>query len=306
MSICRCNSKTFPCATSRRRRLKVKILNFVAISKPGIIFGNLITAVAGFFFGAKGIFYPLPFVAMIVGTAFIIASGCVFNNFIDQDIDRLMARTSYRTGLFDDLSKCSVLSYATVLLMAGSVVLYFYTGILTLAVALTGFIIYLFFYTLWLKRRSTWSTLVGSIAGATPPVIGYCAVTQRLDESAVLLCLLLVTWQMPHFLAISLYRLKDYNSALIPVLPELKGKRYTQIHILCWIILFIVCVILVAIKGNTHWVFLSSILVGSFFWLGYGCVKFLQNVLFQQWGKQMFLLSLVNIFLTSIMLCLSF
>lgn len=275
------------------------------MTKPGIILGNVVTTIAGFFFATKGVLYLLPLLAVTVGTAFIIASACVFNNFIDQDIDRLMLRTSNRINLFAGISNFSVLSYATVLLVSGSAILYFFTGVLALSVALTGFIIYLFFYTLWLKRRSTWSTLIGSISGATPPVIGYCAVTHRFDAAAILLCLLLVTWQMPHFLAISLYRLQDYNAALIPVLPKLKGKRYTQIHILCWIILFIICAVLLAIKGNVHWIYLSLMVAGSFFWFGYGYIKFLQKMLFSQWGKQMFLLSLVNIFMASIMLCLS-
>ncbi|MCY4177591.1 MAG: heme o synthase [Endozoicomonadaceae bacterium] len=305
MSTCRCKTKTFPCATARPRCLRTKILNFISITKPGIVAGNLITAIAGFFFGAKGILYPLSLFSMMAGTIFIIASACVFNNFIDQDIDRLMPRTAYRTSLFESLSKYSILSYATILLISGSSILYFFTGILPLLVALAGFIVYLLFYTLWLKRRSTWSTLIGSISGATPPVIGYCAATHRFDDTAILLCLLLITWQMPHFLAISLYRLRDYNAAFIPVLPELRGKLYTQIHMLCWILLFVICIALLAIKGNIHWFYFSLVLVSSLSWFVYGCATLLQKMLFYKWGKQMFLISLINIFLASIMLCLS-
>lgn len=275
----------------------------VSMTKPGIIGGNIITALAGFSFGVQQTLKLTDLFATMAGIVFIIASAGVVNNFIDRDIDRLMSRTQHRASLYTSLSPFYIMLYALCLLTAGSLALYLFTNTLATTVALTGFFIYIVPYTLWLKRRSHWSTLVGSFAGATPPVIAYCAATNLFDHNAIFLFIVLLTWQMPHFMAISLYRSYDFKAAAIPTLPQVKGSAYTQYSILFWITLFLITLCLPFLNGRLHSIpFIIMIITGSF-WLGYGLYNTMAYMSVKSWGRGMFLISLVVIFIISGLLC---
>ncbi|SPY76620.1 Protoheme IX farnesyltransferase [Providencia rustigianii] len=197
---------------------------YLQVTKPGIIFGNLISVIGGFLLASKGsIDYPL-FIATLLGVSLVVASGCVFNNYIDRDIDRIMERTKNRPlvkGLIDP--KVSLI-YATVLGIAGMVLLLVAANALAMLLALIGFIVYVGLYSLYMKRKSVYGTLIGSLSGAAPPVIGYCAVTNEFDAGALILLLIFSLWQMPHSYAIAIFRFKDYKAANIPVFTG--NQRY--------------------------------------------------------------------------------
>src|SRR6202040_4019316 len=115
--------------------------------------------------------------------------------------------------------------------------------------------VYVVLYSFW-KYRSSLATLVGSIAGAVPPVVGYCSVSNRFDTGAVLFFLILVLWQMPHFFSIAMYRLQDYSAAAIPVLPIKKGNHRTKVHMVFYILGFIMVAILLTVFGYTGYSYL--------------------------------------------------
>lgn len=238
---------------------------------------------------------------MLVGLALVIASACVFNNYIDRDIDQKMVRTKQRALVSGVISTKQAILYGLILGSLGLIVLVLFTNLLTALVGLIGFIAYVGVYGFW-KRRSVHGTLIGSFSGAMPPVIGYCAYTNRLDIGALLLFLMLTFWQMPHFYGIALYRLADYTAADIPVLPAVKGVVTTKVHSLYYVLLFIVASSLLTVFGYAGYTYLAFALLLGFTWLGIGIRDF--NVVSgNHWGRGIFRFSLVVI--TGLSLALS-
>jgi protoheme IX farnesyltransferase len=208
------------------------IRQYYELTKPGIVYGNMLVAVAGFLYASAGsIVWPL-LTCTLVGLACVIASACVFNNYYDRDIDKRMMRTSKRALAAGTMSGSNALLYATVLGLAGGLVLFFLTSMVSFAVALAGWVVYVLLYTP-LKHRSAHALWVGAIAGATPPVVGYAAVTNVLDGAALTFFIFLFLWQVPHFLGIAAYRFDEYQEAGIPLLfkkrPSERGKRIGRV-----------------------------------------------------------------------------
>ncbi len=202
--------------------MKEMIKTYTTLTKPGIIFGNAVTATAGFALASKGHVDFLLFCAMLVGLSLVIGSACVWNNYIDRGMDEKMVRTRNRALVKGVIPVPYALCFAMVLSFFGIGLLALTTNLLTVSIAACGFFIYVVLYGIS-KYRTSLGTLIGSIAGAVPPVVGYTAVTGCVDLAALLLFLIVVFWQMPHFFAIAMYRLEDYTAASIPVLPVSKG-----------------------------------------------------------------------------------
>ncbi len=276
------------------------IKTYYMLTKPGIIMGNVITTAAGFALASKGHLDYWLFAITLIGLVFFIASAGVFNNYIDRAMDAKMERTKNRALVKGTVSSKSALVFATFLGVFGIAILGFFTNMLTVLVALTGYFVYLVLYA-FLKYHSFYGTLVGSIAGAVPPVIGYCAVSNRLDMGALLIFMILVLWQMPHFFAIAMYRYDDYAAAAIPVLPVKKGMYVTKVHMLLYIIAFTVTALMLTIIGYTGNLYFAAAAVLGLAWLGL-CINGFSinnNVL---WGRKMFRYSLVVIMLLCIMI----
>jgi len=199
--------------------------DYYELAKPGIVYGNVITTVGGFVLAARGNVQLSVLAAAIVGLSLVVGSGSTFNNYLDRDIDARMERTKNRALVAGRISGRAALVYATVLGVAGFATLALFANWIATAVAGIGFFFYVFAYTLWSKRRAPFGTVVGSISGAVPPVIGYCAASGRLDGGALILFAILVLWQMPHFFAIGIYRREEYAAAGIPILPVAYGVR---------------------------------------------------------------------------------
>ena len=198
--------------------------NYLLVAKPGMVLGNLISAAAGFFLASKGrVDGAALSLATLIGISLVVASGCVFNNCVDRKIDRKMVRTRNRALAKGVISLKSPVSYATILGIAGMALLCAATNLLTVVITLAGLVIYVVVYSLYMKRSSVYSTLIGSLAGAAPPLAGYCAVTGSFDLGALILLSIFTLWQMPHCYAIAVYRLDDYTAAGIPVLPVKHG-----------------------------------------------------------------------------------
>lgn len=261
------------------------------LTKPGIIYGNALTAVAGFLLGSKDHLPLILFLSMLIGLSLVIGSACVFNNIFDRDIDGKMARTNKRGMVTGEVSKTAALVYGAILFLIGVIILRHYTNEYALAAALVGFIVYVFFYTP-LKRRTAHATLIGAIAGATPPVVGYAAVANRFDLGALVLFLILVFWQMPHFYAIAIRRLKDYQDAGVPVLPAKSGIKNTKIQILIYLIAFIFSAFALTIFGFTGYVYLAVMIVLSLIWLRFAIQGFYTSD-DTAWAKKLFLFSLM-------------
>jgi protoheme IX farnesyltransferase len=271
------------------------IKEYYSLTKTELVLGNLITVIAGFILGSvgKGINGGL-LVATIIGICLVMASGCVFNNYIDRDIDRHMERTKHRALVNNKIKGRSALIFGSVLGVLGFLILGFCTNAITTAAAFTGFFFYVVMYSIWAKRRSAYGTVVGAISGAIPPVVGYCAASGSFDVAALILFIILVTWQMPHFFAIAIRREDDYAAAKIPVMPVRHGIKRTKISMIIYIVEFIFAASLLTIFGYAGYIYLTIALLLGLTWLALGIRGFwIKGAADKIWARQMFLLSLV-------------
>lgn len=218
--------------------------DLVALTKPRIIRLNLIAGFGGFWVASKWDIDWLLLVWMLLGSALTMASSCVFNNYWDRDFDTKMARTRNRALPQGRMSPSGVLAYAILLGLAGLAVLFLLVNPLSGWLGLLGMFVYAVIYTMWLKRNSTWSTSIGGISGAMPPVIGYCAVTNEVDMGAWILFALLFLWQPAHFWSLAIRRKEEYREAGFPLLPVVKGVRRTKLQMLPYIVLLVPATIL--------------------------------------------------------------
>lgn len=267
------------------------MINYYLLTKPGILFGNLLAFAAGFILGGRGEFPVGLFLAAFAGLAFIMASGCVCNNYIDREADSKMDRTKKRPLVQGLISEKAALIFASALFLAGSFCLIVYVNWLAFSLTCLGFFVYVFLYSMW-KGRTVYGTAIGSISGAIPPVVGYCAVSNQLDLPALLLFLVLILWQMPHFFAIALLHLDDYSKAGIPVLPLVKGIPRTKIHMALYIAAFILVLSLF-----TWWGYLGKVFLWTTGLLGLGwlilCLTGFGKVNDKKYGRRMFVYSLI-------------
>lgn len=277
---------------------------YYKLTKPGIIYGNTIMTVAGFLLAASIArqFDALLFLATILGTALVIASACVFNNFLDRSIDKKMARTQKRPLITGEINGRSALWYAAVLGVIGFTCLGLFTPGITVLLGIIAIITYVVMYGL-AKRKSVWGTLVGSIPGALPPVAGYTAVTGALDTGAVLIFLIMVTWQMAHFYAIAIYRKNEYAAAAIPVWPIKRGLRSTKVHIVGFIAAFIIVCLLLSGYGYTGYVFATTVGMTGLWWLHKGIKGFrVPDDASVKWARSIFGSSLRTLLILSLMM----
>ncbi|XID95813.1 heme o synthase [Paenibacillaceae bacterium WGS1546] len=213
--------------------------DLVALTKPRIIRLNLIAAFGGYWVASKWDLEIWTLIWMLLGTTLTMASSCVLNNYWDRDLDQKMERTRDRALPQGRMSPGFVLGYGIVLGILGLAVLFALVNPLTGWLGLLGMFVYIVIYTMWLKRSSTWSTSVGGISGAMPPVIGYCAVTNEVDAGAWILFALLFLWQPAHFWSLAIRRKEEYRAAGFPLLPVVKGVTRTKWQMLPYILLLI-------------------------------------------------------------------
>jgi protoheme IX farnesyltransferase len=280
--------------------------DYYRLIKPGIVYGNVLTALAAFVFATHRHFTAELFVlllATLLGLALCIASACVINNILDRDIDARMERTSARAIPNGRISVQQALIFATVLFAAGCAVLLLLTNMLTFAVTLFGVLVYVGLYTP-LKRCTIHSTIVGAVAGAVPPVVGYVAVTNMLDATALSLFLILVCWQMTHFFAIAIFRLKDYSEAGLPVMPVKLGLFRTKILMALYVVLFAYAALALYLVQNLGILYAGTLSLLSVGWFALSLYGF-RTPDINRWAKRMFFYSIIVILLFSFVLAFS-
>ena len=217
---------------------------------------------------------------------------------MERTKDRVLAR-----GLVSD--KIAIL-YAIILGIFGVMILYRQTNTLTVAIALSGLFVYVVVYSLWLKRGSVYGTLIGSISGSVPPVAGYCAITNRFDLGAIILFLILSFWQMPHSYAIAIFRFNDYKAAGIPVLPVKQGIPTAKIHMLVYVIGFIIATAMLSLMGYTGYIYFTVVMIMGLRWLWICISGFKSTVDNRKWARKMFGFSILIITTLSIMMSLDY
>ncbi|WMY97490.1 MAG: heme o synthase [Arsenophonus sp.] len=276
------------------------ISSYIEIIKPRIVFGNLISLIAGFFVALKGeISYSL-LVNVLLGVFFITASASIFNNYFDRNIDSLMKRTKNRVLVTKEINTNFALIYGILLFLIGFIWLLLKTNKLVLFFTLFGFIFYALIYT-YTKRVTSYSILIGSLSGAVLPLIGYCALSSALNLEIIILFFIFILWQMPHSYCIILLHLNDYRSAKIPVLPLIKSIYITKIHIFIYIFFFIILKFFYFFKYiKHHFFFIHNFL--DILWFFLSIIGFKDNLNEKIWSRSIFIFSIIIIMLTNIII----
>ncbi len=237
------------------------IQEYFQLTKPRIVALLVFCAVIGMFLAVPGI--P-PWRALVFGTLGIwMASGsaAAFNHLIDERIDKLMARTARRPLATGKLTAHQALGFAVLLGIASMVVLALLVNTLTAVLTLAGLIGYALVYTRYLKRATPQNIVIGGLAGAIPPVLGWTAVTGELHAFALQLCLIIFVWTPPHFWALAIFRRDDYARAGVPMLPVTHGVVYTRWQVLFYTILLTLVTLLPAITGMSGLIYLAGAVV---------------------------------------------
>jgi len=277
------------------------IKTYYRLTKPGVLYGNVLTAAAGFLLAARGHVDIGLFVATIVGMTLVIAAACVLNNFLDQDIDQIMTRTKSRPSALGEVKGSYMVIYSIVLLVLGTATLAIGTNWLVVWIGLIGFGVYVWLYGALSKRRSIHGTLVGSISGAMPIVGGYAAVSGHVDAGFIIAFLIMFFWQFPEFYSIAIYRRKEYAAARIPVMSVVKGVRSTTIQIFLYTILYVLSTLALTVYGYTGYIYfvVMAVLGGYWIWLAY---QGLRNPKPEVWARRMFKFSMITILALCVML----
>ncbi len=282
---------------------------YLYLTKPGIVWGNCVAATGGFMLAANGNPDGALYLLAMLGVGLIVASGCVFNNIIDTDIDSLMSRTQKRALVVGKISKKSAMIYAYALGIAGFSILFWFVNLSAFLMGLFGFYVYVIMYSVFYKRSSVHGTLIGSMSGATPPVIGYLAVVGEPNLASLLIFLGFCAWQMPHSYAIAIFRKHDYQASSIPLLPIVKGLKSAQMQMLVYTLLYLLTIILLFVYHYVSYVTLIAMSAICLHWLYQTIVLFKPNdesFDAQKWGKKLFISSIIAVTVFSFVISIDF
>jgi len=245
-----------------------RINEWYRLTKPGIIYGNLISCAAGYTIVAGRNFILTRFLLILLSTSLIIASACVLNNILDRDIDLIMPRTKNRSIAINSIEIKDATTFAVILGTIGFSIIATNFSITTIVIGVIGFIDYVIFYS-YFKRRSVHSTLVGTISGSAAIVAGYTAYTNHFDLFAGLLFLSMTAWQMPHFYAIAIYRRSEYLKAKLPLLSVIKGNKRTIFESIIYTDIYSLSIFGLYYFGYINFLFFIPMSLISFAWIFY-------------------------------------
>jgi len=234
------------------------LTSYWSLTKPRVVALIVFTAVIGMFLAVPGM--P-PWSALIFGSLGIwlaAASAAAINHLIDQRIDAVMVRTANRPLPTGALSSKQVLLFAITLGVASMLMLSLLVNMLAALLTFASLIGYAIVYTGYLKRATPQNIVIGGLAGAAPPALGWVAVTGHLHPHALLLVLIIFVWTPPHFWALAIYRRDDYARAMIPMLPVIYGVEYTRWHVLFYTVLLCVVTLLPWLTGMSGLFYLGG------------------------------------------------
>ena len=243
--------------------------SYYQLCKPNVVYMMLICAFVGMLLAEQTVSsYSYLFIAL-TGIALCAASAAAINQVVDREADASMTRTDQRPLPKGDLSVMHASIFAFVIGLLGSMILYLYVNTLTMILTIGSLIGYAFIYTVYLKRATPQNIVIGGLAGAAPPLLGWSSVTNTIDPFALLLVLIIFVWTPPHFWALAIYLKEEYAKESIPMMPVTHGVAFTKLQIVLYtIILFIVSVLpyVVLMSGI---IYLVSALVLSTIFLYY-------------------------------------
>lgn len=243
--------------------------DYLELTKPRVVALLLLTAVVGMCLATTSWVAIEILVPATIGIGLMSGSAAAVNHLVDRHIDAKMARTLRRPLPTGALSPRKVLTFAAIIGLLGYVILDLFVNRLTALLTLASLVGYAFIYTMYLKRATPQNIVIGGLAGAAPPLLGWTAVTNEIHANAVLLVMIIFTWTPPHFWALAVHRTKDYAKAEIPMLPVTHGVDFTKTCILLYTVLLTVVCILPYLTGMSGWLYLSGVSLLNMGFLGY-------------------------------------
>ncbi|MEQ1740131.1 MAG: heme o synthase [Methyloglobulus sp.] len=241
--------------------------SYLELCKPNVVAEMLFTAVVGMLLAVPGI-PPLDKVVYgIIGIGLAAASAAAINHLIDQKIDGIL--NPHRPLPQHYLKSSDVIAFAAVLGVTSMLVLIFKVNMLTAILTFVSLFGYAIIYTLWLKRATPQNIVIGGAFGATPPLLGWCAITGQVHPYALLLVLIIFIWTPPHFWPLAIARQEKYALVNIPMLPVTHGAEFTRLQILLYAVLLLVVTLLPYLTGMSGLIYLVSALL-----LGLGFIYF--------------------------------
>ena len=229
------------------------VRDLISLTKPRIISLLLVTTIAPMFVAGTP---SIGLVLLVAVGGYLMAGGAnAVNMYIDRDIDDRMARTRLRPIPSGRMGAPAVLAFGVALSCAATWMLARFVNVLTATLALAGFYFYVFIYTRWLKRTTPHNIVIGGAAGAFPPLVGWAAVTNQVDLSAIYLFLIIFYWTPPHFWALALLKQRDYGNAGVTMAPNVWGERETKDQMLWYTLILIPLTLMPVAFGAFGWVY---------------------------------------------------
>jgi len=197
----------------------------------------MFTAIVGMFLSVPGMVPMETLLLATLGIGLSAASGAAINQLLDRRADLMMARTQGRPLPTGQIHAGQALTFAVMLAICSIIILVVWVNLLTAGLTFASLIGYAVIYTVYLKHWTPQNIVIGGAAGASPPVLGWAAVTGEISSDALLLFLIIFCWTPPHFWTLALYRRQEYADAGIPMLPVTHGDKFTRLHILLYTVL---------------------------------------------------------------------
>jgi protoheme IX farnesyltransferase len=236
--------------------------NYYTLCKPNVVAEMLFTAVVGMFLAVPGMPPIGLFIYGTLGIALAASSAAAMNHFIDRKADAQMHRTEKRPLPTGELSITNVITFSVVLGVSSMLILVLLVNTLTAILTFLSLFGYAIIYTLYLKQATPQNIVIGGLFGATPPLLGWCAMTGEVHPSALLLALIVFVWTPPHFWALAIARREEYAKVNIPMLPVTHGVEFTRLQILLYTILLTIVTLLPYLTGMSGLIYgVSAVLL---------------------------------------------
>ena len=254
-------STTAPIAPSASRWSQ-----YYALTKPRVVQLIVFCALIGMLLAEPGLPDLRLAAAATAGIWLVAAAAAAFNCLVEQQIDRKMARTSWRPTAKGELTNTQTLLFSAVLCALGSAILWVWVNPLTMWLTFATFVGYAVVYTVVLKPLTPQNIVIGGASGAMPPVLGWAALRNDVGPEAIVLCLIIFLWTPPHFWALALYRTEDYRRAGLPMLPVTHGPEFTRLQVLLYTLVLFAGTLLPFIIGMSGLIYLAcAVVLGALF-----------------------------------------
>jgi protoheme IX farnesyltransferase len=249
--------------------LASRLSQFYQLTKPRVVSLIVFTAVIGMFLATPGMVPLQALVAGTLGIALTAGAAAAINCLVEQKIDAVMTRTSWRPLPRGQVTSLQTLVFAGIVGGMGLFVLYQWVNALTMWLTLATFVGYAVIYTVVLKPMTPQTIVIGGASGAMPPVLGWAAVTGEIAPEALLLFLIIFAWTPPHFWALALYRKQDYARAGVPMLPVTHGDKFTRLHVLLYTVILSAVTLMPFVSRMSGAIYLASVLLLNAVFLWY-------------------------------------